>query len=61
MWVLAAARSGEAPIEGQEALISAMVTPGMLARERAFQKWQAKDCPWWRRTPLMWGTLIRSE
>ncbi|MFJ1887166.1 MULTISPECIES: hypothetical protein [unclassified Streptomyces] len=35
--------------------------PALVARQRAFGKWQAKQCPFWRRTPRMWVMLLRSE
>lgn len=44
-----------------EALADYVADPALIARQRAFKRWQAKQRPFWRRTPRMWVMLLRSE
>ncbi|MFJ3274095.1 hypothetical protein [Streptomyces sp. NPDC086776] len=51
------------PTGDSRALLARMreANPDFARRERAFWRWQAKQHPWWRRTPRMWVRLLRSE
>ncbi|MFD7231218.1 hypothetical protein [Streptomyces sp. NPDC059881] len=44
-----------------EQLAELATRPDLVARQQAFLRWQAQQCPWWRRTPRMWVRLFRSE
>ncbi|WP_329436835.1 hypothetical protein OG564_40900 [Streptomyces sp. NBC_01280] len=46
------------PHAGVDAMVAD--SPLALTQQKLFRRWQAKQCPWWRRTPRMWARLVRS-